>query len=219
MSASIKSLISASVAGISLFVGQPAAAHDKAGWYANAYGGSSTLASTNLSETRPSAPALTGKTTFGSGTGLGGGVGYRYGNGWAAELAWDYRSHDLKRIDGVTVAGEFASTTAFLNGFYRFQKVGMVRPFVGAGLGYVTEIDMDVSRGGSEQEYSRRGGLATQAIVGGEIDLSDRWSVSADLRLTQMGSGAFKSTNSGASLGGKPKYQPTSLNLGVTYRF
>jgi outer membrane protein W len=145
--------------------------------------------------------------------------GYRYGNGWAAELAWDYRSHDLKRIDGVTVSGDFASTTAFLNGYYRFQKVGAVRPFVGAGVGYVTEIDMDLSRGGSEQEYSRRGGLATQAIVGGEVDLSDRWSVSADLRWTQMGSGTFKSTNPDASLGGKPKYQPTSLNVGVTYRF
>jgi hypothetical protein len=34
-----------------------------------------------------------------------------------------------------------------------------------------------------------------------------------------MGSGTFKSTNPDASLGGKPKYQPTSLNVGVTYRF
>ncbi len=219
MSASIKSLISAAVAGVSLLVCLPVAAQDKAGWYGNVYGGSSSLTSTNLSETRSSAPTLAGKAAFGSGTGLGGGIGYRYGNGWAAELAWDYRSHDLKRIDGVPVSGDFASTTAFLNGYYRFQKVGAVRPFVGAGVGYVTEIDMDLSRGGSEQEYSRRGGLATQAIVGGEVDLSDRWSVSADLRWTQMGSGTFKSTNPDASLGGKPKYQPTSLNVGVTYRF
>jgi len=219
MSTPVKSLISASLAGVSLMVSPPVAAQDKAGWYVSAYGGSSALASTNLSDTRPSTPTLAGKASFGSGSGLGGGIGYRYGNGWAAELVWDYRSHDLKRIGDVAAAGDFASTVAFLNGYYRFQKVGVVRPFVGVGLGYVTEIDLDLSRGGSAQEYSRRGGLATQAIGGGEVDLTDRWSLSADLRWAQMGSGAFKSSNAGASLGGKPKYQPTSLNVGVTYRF
>jgi hypothetical protein len=34
-----------------------------------------------------------------------------------------------------------------------------------------------------------------------------------------MGSGTFKATTAGTTLSGKPKYQPASLNLGVTYRF
>jgi len=219
MSFSIKSLVCFSLAGLSMMVTLPVAAQDRSGLYVSAYGGSSSLASTSLTESRTSLATLTGKGSFGSGIGLGGAFGYRYGNGWAAELAWDYRSHDVKRIGGTPVQGDFASTTAFINGYYRFQKVGMVRPFVGAGLGYVTEIDMDLSRGGSEREYSRRGGLAIQAIVGGEVDLSDRWSVSADLRWSQMGSGSFKSTSAGATLSGKPKYQPTSVNLGLNYRF
>lgn len=215
----LKSIIPVSLVGVSLMVSLPVAAHDKAGLYFSAYGGSSKLASTDLSESRTAMATLAGKTDFGSGMGFGGAIGHRYGNGWAAELAWDYRSHDIKRIGGVAVTGDFASTVAFLNGYYRFQKVGMVRPFVGAGLGYVTEVDMDLSRDGSEQEYERRGGLAIQAIVGGEMDLSDRWSVSADLRWSKMGSGSFKSTNAGASLADKPKFQPASLNLGLTYRF
>lgn len=219
MSFPTKSPVFASLASLLMLAALPVAAQDRSGFYVNAYGGSSSLASTSLSESRTSLPTLTGTASFGSGSGLGGAFGYRYGNGWAAELAWDYRSHDVKRIGGTPVRGDFASTTAFLNGYYRFQKVGMVRPFVGAGLGYVTEIDMDLSRDGSEQEYSRRGGLAIQAIVGGEVDLTDRWSVSADLRWSRMGSGSFKSTNAGAALNGKPKYQPTSVNLGVTYRF
>jgi opacity protein-like surface antigen len=80
-------------------------------------------------------------------------------------------------------------------------------------------LDIDLGRGGSEQQYSRRGGLATQVIVGGEVDLSDRWSVSADLRWSNMGSRSFKSANAGSALGGTPKYQPASFNLGLTYRF
>lgn len=219
MSHSTKSLVCASLAGLSMMATLPVVAQDRSGLYVTAYGGSSSLASTNLSESRTSLPTLTGKGSFGSGIGLGGAFGYRYGNGWAAEVAWDYRGHDVKRIGGTAVQGDFASTTAFINGYHRFQKVGPVRPFVGAGLGYVTEIDMDLRRDGSEQEYSRRGGLAIQAIVGGEVELTDRWSLSADLRWSQMGSGSFKSTSAGATLGGKPKYQPTSVNLGMSYRF
>ena len=219
MSKSIKSLAAACFASVSLILSLPVAAQEKAGWYVSAYGGSSALSSTNLSETRPAAAPIAGKATFGSGAGLGGGIGYRYGNGWAAELALDYRRHDLERVGGVAVKGDFASTVAFLNGYYRFQKVGMVRPFVGAGLGYITEIDMDLSRSGTEQEYSRFGGLATQAILGGEVDLSARWSLTADLRWMQTSGRSFKSTNAGAALGGKPKYQPASLNVGVSYRF
>jgi hypothetical protein len=34
-----------------------------------------------------------------------------------------------------------------------------------------------------------------------------------------MKTGAFKSTNPDASVLNKPKYQPVSLNVGLTYRF
>jgi len=219
MSHSLNPITSTFLVGASLMMPLSVSAHDTTGLYVSVYGGGSKLASTHLSESRASMATLSGPGDFGRGIGMGGAIGHRYGNGWAAELAWDYRSHNLKRIAGTPVQGDFASTVVFLNGYHRFQKMGVVRPFVGVGLGYVTEIDMDLSRAGSEQEYSRRGGLAVQAMVGGEVDLSDRWSVSADLRWTRMGSGSFKATNPGTSLGGKPKYQPTSLNVGVTYRF
>jgi outer membrane protein W len=61
--------------------------------------------------------------------------------------------------------------------------------------------------------------VAIQAIVGGEMELSEQWSLSADLRRSEMGSGSFKSSSAGSTLSGKPKYQPTSVNLGLTYRF
>jgi outer membrane protein W len=214
-----RALSSATLIMVALTGSFSAFSADKPGLYVSAYGGSSTLGSTTVTESRAGFGVLDGKAKFGSGFGAGGALGYRYGNGLAAELAWDYRGHDLKRVGNTAVAGDFASTVLFVNGYYRFEKLAGVRPFVGAGLGYITEIDMDITRSANEREYSRRGGLALQAMVGGEVDLSERWSVSGDLRWSQMNTGTFKSSDADSSLTNKPKYAPVSLNFGVTYRF
>jgi opacity protein-like surface antigen len=195
------------------------AAQDEPGFYASIYGGPSTMASTSFSESRASGTDVGGKVDFGRGIGFGAAVGKRFGNGWAAELAWDERGNELKRIGGVAVDGNVFSEVVFLNGYYRFPARGKVRPFIGAGLGYVVGQDIDVERNGAEQEYSRKGGVAVQAIAGGEYSLSSRWSLSGDVRWSRMSSGTFKSTTAGTALSGKPKYQPVSLNLGASYRF
>lgn len=202
-----------------LLVPLSVAAQDKPGFYASIYGGPSAMPSTSFSESRATGPTLGGKVTFGRGIGFGAAVGQRYGNGWAAELAWDERGNFLKRIGGVEVDGNVFSSVVFLNGYYRFPVRGTVRPFIGAGLGYVVGLDIDVDRDGTEQEYSRRGGVAVQAIAGGEYSLSSHWSLSGDVRWSRMSSGTFKATTAGTTLSGKPKYQPASLNLSVTYRF
>jgi outer membrane protein W len=196
-----------------------AAAQDEPGFYVSAYGGPSAMPSTRFSETRATGSAVGGKVTFGKGIGFGAAVGYRYRNGWAAELAWDERGNFLKRVGGVAVDGNIFSEVIFLNGYYRFPAWGAVRPFIGAGLGYVVGMDIDVDRDGTEQEYSRQGGVAVQAIVGGEYSLSSRWGLSGDARWSRMGSGTFKATTAGTTLTGKPKYQPASLNLSVNFRF
>jgi opacity protein-like surface antigen len=195
------------------------AAQDEPSFYVSVYGGPSAMASTSFSESRITGSDVGGKVTFGSGIGFGAAVGKRYGNGWAAELAWDERGNFLDRIGGVAVDGNVFSSVVFLNGYYRFPAWGAVRPFVGVGLGYVIGLDIDVDRDGTEQEYSRRGGVAMQAIAGGEYSLSSRWSLSGDVRWSRMGSGTFKATTAGTTLSGKPRYQPASLNLSASYRF
>ena len=195
------------------------AAQDEPGFYASVYGGLSTMASTRFSESRATGSAVGGKVDFGRGIGFGAAVGKRFGNGWAAELALDERGNLLKRVGGVAVEGNVFSEVLFLNGYYRFPARGAVRPFIGAGLGYVIGLDIDVDRDGTEQEYARRGGLAVQAIAGVEYSLSSQWSLSGDVRWSRMGSGTFKASTAGTSLSGKPKYQPASLNLGASYRF
>jgi outer membrane protein W len=196
-----------------------AVAQDEAGLYVGVFGGPNFMASTRLAESRATGAVLSGKTSYGNGIGFGIVVGQLFSSGWAVELAWDERGSLLKRVGGVAVDGTFFSEVVFLNGYHRLPAWGMVRPFVGAGLGYVIGLDIDVERDGSEQEYARRGGLAFQAIAGGEISLSSRWRFSADVRWSRMASGTFEATTAGNTLSGKPKYQPTSLNLGVSYRF
>ncbi len=196
-----------------------AVAQDQPGLYVSVYGGPSVAGSTTLSESRAAGSAVGGKVDFGSGIGFGLAVGKRYSNGWAAELALDERGNFLDRIGGVAVDGNIFSEVVFLNGYYRYPARGALRPFVGAGLGYVVGMDIDVERDGAEQEYSRKGGLALQAMAGAEYSLSSRWSLSGDVRWTRVGSGTFEPTTPGTALVGQPKYQPLSLNLGVAFRF
>ena len=195
------------------------AAQDEQGFYASVYGGVTATPSTDFSESRATGPAVGGKVDFGRGIGFGAAVGRRFGNGWAAELALDERGNYLRRVGGVAVDGNVFSEVVFLNGYYRFPARGAVRPFIGAGLGYVVAFDIDVERGGTEQEYSRQGGVAVQAIAGVEYSLAPQWRLSGDVRWSRIGSGNFKATTAGNTLSGKPKYQPASFNLGVSFLF
>jgi hypothetical protein len=221
MSTRTKLGAAAIIAAVSTLQTLDVSAREKPGFYTNLYLGPSALLSTNATETRNSGGTASGSASFDPGIGIGGAVGYRYGNGWAAELAWDYRRHGLKRLGGTSVDGDFASNTFFLNGYYRFAKFGVVRPFVGAGLGWAQEVDIDIKRNGRELSYSRSGGVAFQGILGGEIDLSANWSLVGDVRAMGVSTGSFKAEDSSA--GGRitrdPNYVPISLNLGLTYRF
>ncbi len=195
------------------------AAEDEPGFYASIYGGPSAMGSTSFSESRATGSSVSGKVDFGKGIGFGLAVGQRYSNGWAVELALDERGNLLRRVGGVAVDGNIFSEVIFLNAYYRFPAQGTVRPFIGAGLGYVIGMDIDVDRNGTEREYSRRGGVAVQAIAGVAYRLSSHWGLSGDVRWSRVGSGTFNATTEGTSLSGEPKYQPVSLNLGLSYRF
>jgi hypothetical protein len=84
----IKSLIPFALAGVSLTCSLSVAAQDKAGLYVTAYGGSSTLASTNFTESRTAMAALNGEGDFGGvETGLGNG-GEAGGEELVADAKW-----------------------------------------------------------------------------------------------------------------------------------
>ena len=207
----------------------PAAALAQAepkGFYVTAYGQYSRIGSSSFTESGASGAGGGLTADFGAGTGLGGDVGYRYGNGWAVEVEWNYRSHSLDslRRGGADLArdGDFASNVVLLNGLYRFASPRPWTPYLGAGIGWVQEIDLDITPvgGGAERSYSTGNRVAFQLIAGVEYALTPQWRLSADARWLRVGSVRMDNEygNGGGSVSSLD-YNPFSVQIGLRYSF
>jgi opacity protein-like surface antigen len=206
----------------SLVTAGPATA-DGAGYYVKPYIGPSFVDDTDFGQRGIAAAGADGSGSFDTGWLAGLGFGYRYGNGWVAEVAWEYRSNDNDRVrfdDGTTFdGGDFASNTLYLNGYYQFD-VGNpgLRPYVGAGIGWVEEIDLDLEAAGVETSYSSDGDLAWQVMAGLEYDLNERWSMQGELRYNRV-SGVDLDEEAGNGRIEDADVDAWLLGLGVTYAF
>lgn len=132
----------------------PAAANDLT---VRLWGGASGLSGTDLSF--GGAPGTS--EGFETGRAAGAAVGFDYDGPLRSELEFAYRTGDAEGV-----GGDFASTTLMANLFYEFGGAGALTPYVGAGVGYVTEIDFDVETGPGAGEYSDRGRAAFQVVAG-----------------------------------------------------
>jgi opacity protein-like surface antigen len=193
------------------------------GFYATAYAQASKLGSTSFDEIGNAGFGSGLKSNFGTGIGLGGDIGYRYGNGWASELEWNWRRHDLKVLSraGTTLAsnGDFASNIIFVNGLRRFTgKGGGWTPYVGAGLGWVQEIDFDINSG-SERAWSKKGKVALQLIGGAEIPIGNAWRLAADVRLLRVGRVELAAEEGVTGRLAQPRYNPVSFQVGLRRAF
>jgi opacity protein-like surface antigen len=207
----------------------PAAAWAQAepkGFYVTLYGQYSQVGSSNFTESGPQGAGSGLRAEFGSGTGWGGDFGWRYGNGWAAEIEWNYRSHSLDAVKqgGVNVArdGDFASNTLLINGLRRFPNAGAWTPYLGAGIGWVQEVDIDItpSAGGVERGYSASSEFAFQLIAGVEYALTPNWRLTADARWLRVGSVQLDNeVGNGGGRAGPLDYNPFSVQVGVRYSF
>ena len=209
-----------------LFGGTPVALAqtDTPGFHATLYLQASRLGSTSFGTTGVAGlgPAL--QAGFDVGRGFGGDIGYRYGNGWSAEVEWNYRRHGLKSLQGGLGAagykGDFASNILFVNGVRRFSGLsGAWAPYAGAGLGWVQEIDLDIDAGGQERSFSKSGKLALQLIAGVAWPLGPGWSVTTDLRWLRLGGLALTAEDGTAGRLNAPRYNPLSLQIGLRRQF
>jgi hypothetical protein len=194
------------------------------GFYATVYAQTSKLGSTTFNEIGNAGLGSGLKASFGTGLGLGGDIGFRYGNGWASELEWNWRRHDLKSLNrGATTlasSGDFASNTIFVNGLRRFiGPTGSWTPYVGAGLGWVQEIDFDIPSGGTERAWSKSGKAAVQLIGGTEIPLGDTWRLTADVRVLRIGNVELPAEEGVTGRLTQPRYNPVSVQVGLRRLF
>lgn len=195
------------------------------GFYVTVYGQYSRLGSSNLSESGALGAGNGLRAEFGSGSGFGADFGWRYGNGWAAEVEWNYRSHALDSLKqgGSTLSrdGDFASNILFVNGLRRFPGNGALTPYLGGGIGWVQEIDFDItpSAGGTSRSYSGNK-FAFQLIAGIEYALTPNWRLTADARWLRAGS--VQLDNEAGNSGGRAgplDYNPVSVQVGLRYSF
>ena len=155
------------------------AADDKP-WYATANLGLGTLSDETLTfsdgTTSESVSASYEASFAGGGT-----IGYRFANGWSLEGELMYRRNELEPVDvpglGSFTGGDFASLGLGVNALYRFTfgDSGKWSGFIGPGVVYFQEIDIDFDSDGQQEISFESDDTALQLKFGGRYDFSERW--------------------------------------------
>ena len=192
-------------------------------YYLKPHLGISMVQDNDFGQTGIAAPGAVGDGEYDNGWSAGLGVGYRYGNGWSAEIDWEYRTNDNDslRFSDSTFFGEgnIASNIIYLNGYYHVElQDTRFRPFIGAGLGWVEEIDLDLESGGSERSYSGDGEMAWQVMAGVETEFAKDWRVQGELRYSQVSNVDLAEEGGSGRINGLD-YGAWSVGVGLIYDF
>lgn len=192
------------------------------GWYVRAYGGISEMSDINGDAV--GIDGVDGKSdiTLDTGFNAGLGAGYRFGNHWAAELAWEYRTNDSETelpSGAVYDDGNYASSTLFLNGYYHFARSGRWDPYVGAGLGWLQEVDLDLEDDSGEISYSGDGDFGFQVFGGVNYHFSEAWAANAEIRYGMFTDLDLEGESDAPGELQSLDYEPLTIQFGVRYAF
>lgn len=198
------------------------AASGDAHWYATGTLGAAFSSGQTLDYSGP-AGRDSASASFDPGLLVGGAVGYAFSPSWRVEGEFIYQSveHDGADFAGVgpLPSGNYASTGVAVNGLYSFNAFGSdkVRTYVGAGLAWLTEVDIDFEQGGNELSYSGDG-FGVQFLAGARYEVGERWFVDAGVRY--LAAGEIELDGEGAAEGRiKADYEPWAATLSVGWRF
>lgn len=191
-------------------------------WFARAYGGYSQLSDIDADSSGIVDGDSAADISVDGGYMAGLGLGYRYGSNWAVEVAWEYRTNDTETNIGGRETypdGNIASSTVFLNGYYHFATDSKWDPYIGAGLGWLQEVDIDLEGNGPFRSYSGDGDTGFQVFAGANYPLSERWLLQGEIRYASFTDldleGEGKTDGEFSSL----DYEPLTVQLGIQYRF
>jgi outer membrane protein W len=210
------------LAALALMPSAADAAQGDGHWYATGTLGAAFSSSQTLDYSSP-AGAASASASFDPGLLAGGAVGYAFNPSWRVEGEFIYQSVEHDGVDlagiGSLPSGNYASTGLALNGFYSFNAFGSdkVRTYIGAGLAWLTEVDIDFEQGGNELSYSGDG-FGVQLLAGARYEVGERWFVDAGVRY--LTAGEVELDGEGATDGRiKADYEPWSATLSVGWRF
>jgi len=140
---------------------------------------------------------------------------------WSSEFGWEYRSNDtsLSTSDGSALpSGNYASNTFYVTGRYALSNAGALTPWVGGGLSWIQEIDLDSENSEGERSFSDSGSVGFQLMAGLDYDISSRLYLTSELRVTSHTDIDLQAEGETGSVSGID-YQPVTLSLGIGYRF
>jgi len=203
-------------------VSNPLIAAEEGAWFARPIIGLSNLSDLNASGVGVDGANGSTLINLDSGFVAGLGLGYQYNDNLAAEIAWEFRSNDSSVIlpNGTEFSdGNYASNTFFLNGMYYFDSSTQWQPYLGAGLAWIQEIDIDLEGGGRALSYSADGEFGFQLFAGLDYDLSDRLAVAAELRYTSFSDLELLPEEGAVGRFTGFEYEPTTLGLSLRYKF
>lgn len=207
------------VAGIWLVSGL-AAADDR--WYVGATGGFTSNPVSTLDfdsdglEGRGSADADTGYT-------MGAVFGREFDGRWRLEGEFRYRTNEFASVDlpgGSRIdEGDFSSGALGLNAYWLFGDPSSAwRPFVGAGMAWMEEIDLDLAQSPVNGSYSGDG-TAWQVMGGVSWMLSERWNLDFEARYLDAGSVTMDAER--GALGGRiaADYSLFEVTADISWRY
>ena len=192
------------------------------GWFVRAYGGISEMS--DIDGDAVGINGVDGKAdiTLDTGFTAGLGAGYRFDNNWAAELAWEFRSNDSETelpSGAVYDDGNYASSTLFLNGYYHFARSGSWDPYLGAGVGWLQEVDIDLEDASGELSYSGDGDFGFQVFGGVNYHFSEAWAANAEIRYGMFSDLDLEGESDAPGELQSLDYEPLTIQFGVRYAF
>ena len=191
-------------------------------WFTRPYIGVSQLSDLNGSFSNVDNLFGTADITLDSGFVAGWGIGYQYTSEFAVEFAWEYRSNDSS-VDlmgqSQFESGNYASNTFFLNASYEFTGDSQWQPYIGGGISWIQEVDIDLERNNSELSYSGDGEVGYQLFAGVNYRLSQQWLFQSEVRYGITNDIQLDGEEGAIGQFSDLEYKPLTLQFGLVYRF
>lgn len=149
-------------------------------------------------------------------------LGYYITRHWATEFSFGLVSNELKsaRRDNTALndTDNFASVSFFVNGIYHFDPFTgtFLRPYVGAGIGILQEVDTDLEK---DKEYQKKNAFGYQFIAGLAYSIHPHWDITTDIRYRRSENLTLKDSKNPSNQLRNIDYDPILWTFGVNYHF
>jgi opacity protein-like surface antigen len=219
-----KPLILATGAALAILIGgatTPALADDR--YYVEFVLGQSLNGEDSFTTTATDLPPGPAEVDWETGVVSGLALGARLGASWRLEGEFLYRTDELGFVQFPSGTrfekGDFSSVVISANGYFDFPDLlrssdRELRLYLGVGVGWIQEVDIDFESNGTERSYETDD-LGYQYMAGVRWKFAERWNLDFEYRALSA-SDLELSSSTGTVVS---DYAPVSLGLSLGYAF